>query len=998
MKQGVTAAVCLAAIAAIFMITRRIRLAVTLAMSFLAAHPHALASTLEEDFQNPPMTARPYVWWEWMGPNISREGITKDLEAMKAAGIGGATIFHLTSAVTVGAKPTRNCPWPEITYRSPQWWKLMQHAAAEAKRIGLEIGMHNCVGYSTTGGPWIDRQRGMQKLVLTKKTVQGGNPVTLELPPSGDMTGNIAVLAVPADGIIALDKIIDLSAKADAKGHLVWDAPPGTWNIFHLDYACNGHQPGPAPDDVMGKALEVDKMSVAQNRYHWQQVIEPLKQHLGPLVGKSFRHLLIDSYEAGDQNWTLRFREEFKRLKGYDPLPWLMTMNPAIIEGKKEEARIVASEDQTKRFDWDYRDVIATLFLEGFREGSQAAHAAGMTFQWEAYGGPFDKIAGSALADLPMVEFWSNGDGGIDHAVVAAARAAGRRVIGAEAFTGTPPNSRWSEDPAYLKATGDGSYASGVNRLVLHHWVHQPFDDRYKPGIGMGWWGTHFGRNQTWFEPGKAYFAYLGRAQALLQRGEAVADFLALDHAPAGADAIPLAAILHGDVRVSNGNIILPSGRSYAFLQLPDGDLMLPEVARELRKLVSAGATIVGAKPLRSPSLTGYPDADTEVRKIGEELWGNVAGNTPPEHSFGKGRVFAGPVNALISDLKLTPPVMIADGHIRATARRDGGTDIFFVANTGNAPRAFTASFRVAGKLPEFWQAEDGSRTPAAVWKSAAGRTDVPMHLNAHQSIFVIFRKSAPVDHAVELIVADNVQGACEARMTSSGNMAVHSGEPCRGEVVFASGKRTPFAIEATAAIPVLGSWNVAFTPGLGAPAQVSFPELKSWGESTNAGIKYFSGTATYRKEVQIDALQPGCSYVLDLGAVHNLASITVNGRKLGVVWYPPFSMDVTAALRTGANRFEIEVTNTWANRLIGDEQDPEDVKWDQWETFNNFGGRCMLAYPDWFVNKQPRPAQGRKCFVTYNYFKKDDALLPAGLLGPVRLLTVNQAIIGQAK
>ena len=646
-----------------------------------------------------------------------------------------------------------------------------------------------------------------------------------------------------------------------------------------------------------------------------------------------------------------------------------MTMNQLVTEGRKEEARIVASADQSARFEWDYHEVIKTLFLVGFRTGAQAIHAAGMTFNWEPYTGPFDVIAGSALADTPMGEFWTGGQGGIDYHIVAAGRAAGHRVIAAESFTGMPPLSRWSETPAFLKACTDGTYASGVNRLALHHWVHQPFDDKYKPGIGMGWWGTHFGRNQTWFEPGKAYFTYLGRVQVLLQRGEGVADFLALDQSPTGADAIPTATLLNGDLRVKDGMIVLPSGRRYPFLQLPSKETMLPEVARALKKLVAAGGVIAGPKPVRSPSLSGYPIADTEVRKLGEELWSNP--------------------QVLTKAVYPAPPVTTPGADIRTTARKDGDTDIFFLANTSDEARDFTGSFRVTGKLPELWQAEDGTSRAAAVWKTAANRTELPLRLNAHQSIFVVFRKPAPSDHAVEITAAN--KATYTTRVDEAGKVVVRSAATCRGKIVFASGKRAPFALEAVAPIPLAGPWQVGFAPGLGAPTQVDFPELRSWSESTDPNIKYFSGTATYRKELRLDTPRPGQRYVLDLGTVHEMASIKVNGRSLGVAWYPPFRMDVTAALKVGVNVLEIRVTNTWANRLIGDEQEPEDCKWDEWEGFRDFGGRCLKTYPDWFVKNQPRPSQGRKCFVTYNYFKKDAPLLPAGLLGPVQWIVENE-------
>ena len=928
----------------------------------------ATAATMETDFSNPPVAARPYVWWHWMGSNISKEGITKDLEAMKESGIGGATMFHLTSAVTVGAKPTMNCPTPEITYRSPKWWEMVKHAASEANRLGLELGMHNCVGYSTTGGPWITPERGMQQLVRKMEKVQGGKQVTIDLPLPGQPV-DVGVFAVPAEGVIPLDKIIDLTSKLDAKGRLVWDAPEGAWNVYRLGYAFSGHQCSPVPDDMLNKAFEVDKMSVEQNIYHWNQVLEPLKQNLGPLVGKSLRHILIDSYEAGDQNWNVHFRKEFKRLKGYDPLPWLMTMNPLIADGRKEEARIVVDADQTARYEWDYLDVTKTLILEGFRTGANAIHAAGMSFHWEPYSGRFDMIAGSALADVPVGEFWTGGQGGIDYNIVAAGRAAGRRVIAAESFTGMPPLSRWSETPAFLKACGDGTYASGANRLFLHHWVHQPFDDKYKPGIGMGWWGTHFNRHQTWFEPGKAFFTYLGRVQTLLQRGEGVADFLALEHSPAGSDSIPIAPLLNGDLRVKDGMIVLPSGRRYSFLQLPPKEVMLPEVARALKKLVAAGGTIVGPKPLRSPSLSGYPKADAEVSKLGEELWSNP--------------------KVLTKAVNIAPPVTTPGADIRTTARKDGETDIFFLANTSNEARYFTGSFRVEGKLPEFWQPLDGTSRTAPVWKTADGRTDLPMHLDAHESIFVVFRKPAPSDHAVEIATADKTPYT--VTVGEDGKVAVRSAGTFRGEIVFASGKRAPFALEALAPIPLAGPWQVGFAPVVGSPAKATFGELQSWSENADPNIKYFSGTATYSKALRLDSPRPGQRYILDLGTVHEMAAIKINGRAMGVIWHAPFRIDVTSALKAGENQLEIQVTNTWANRLIGDEQEPEDAQWDEWEGFRDFGGYCMKAYPDWFVKNQPRPSQGRKSFVTYNYFKKDAPLLPGGLLGPIQLRVENE-------
>ena len=384
---------------------------------------------------------------------------------------------------------------------------------------------------------------------------------------------------------------------------------------------------------------------------------------------------------------------------------------------------------------------------------------------------------------------------------------------------------------------------------------------------------------------------------------------------------------------------------------------------------MAAGGAIAGQTPLRSPSLSGYPSADAEVRKLGEELWSNP--------------------KVLTKATLPTPAVTTPGADIRTTTRKDGETDIFFLANTSDEARDFTGSFRVTGKLPEFWQALDGTSRAAAVWKTAAGRTDLPLHFDAHESIFVVFRKPAPTDHATEIAAADKTPYT--TRLDEAGKVVVRSAATCRGEIVFASGKRATFALDAVAPIPLAGPWQVAFAPVVGTPAQATFPELRSWSENGDPNIKYFSGTASYRKEIQLDALRPSQRYILDLGTVHEMAAIKVNDRSLGVAWYPPFRMDITTALKAGVNRLEIGVTNTWANRLIGDEQEPEDCKWDEWEGFRDFGGRCLKTYPDWFVKNQPRPSQDRKCFVTYNYFRKDAALLPGGLLGPVQLRVENE-------
>ena len=925
-----------------------------------AAERPAAASFGKNDpeavFLNPPDTAKPMVWWHWMGHNISKEGITKDLEAMKSAGIGGATIFNLTSSVGGGAAPISNTPWPENDYRSPAWWALVKHAASEASRLDLELGMHNCVGYSATGGPWITPEQSMKHVVWSATPIEGGAPFDGKLPqPKSllDFYRDIGVVAVPDSEAVAPESEIVLSGSMSKDGALKWNPPAGAWTVYRFGYTSTGHDCRPAPEEV--KSLECDKLSAEASAFHFDQVLQPLKKELGPLLGKSLRHLTLDSYEAGDLSWTEGFREEFKKRRGYDPLPWLPVL----------DKRAVGGADLSARFAWDLKTTVSELFVQNnFQLGRKKMNALGVKMYLEPYSGPFSTVAAAAVPDMTMGEFWLGGSGEISRNIVGSAQAAGINLIGAEAFTAWPGDAKWSETPALLKACGDGAWVSGINRLVLHHWVHQPFGDALKPGMGMGWWGTHFGRNQTWYEPGKAWIAYLTRSQALLQWGEPVSDFLSLDEGSGlganRADSIDAASFVQ-KAKVSQGRIVLPRGRSYAFVQLPNSPLMLPATARKLRELVKAGAVIAGRPPERSPSLHDYPKADDEVATIARELWGD---GTKPERDFGTGRVFLKTENALAA-LKIAPDFSSEPdiAKLRFCHRHKGDDEIYFLTSRASEPVRFAGLFRVTGKVPELWDPEHATRVEAGTWEIKNGRTEVAMNLEANTSVFVVFRKKT-----------DGLR---------SSNISRDEG-----------GDASP------ASMPIEGPWEVRFEKDRGAPEKIMLPALQSWTASENPGVKYFSGTATYFKTVEVpDALsKKDRRFELDLGDVRELAQVKVNGCDCGVAWHSPFRVDVSAALKPGANTIEIAVTNTWANRLIGDEQEPEDCVFGESVMKKNSKdknapplsvGRMLAEFPEWLIKGQPRPTK-RIGFCTWDYFTKDSPLSESGLLGPVQILKKN--------
>ncbi len=491
---------------------------------FLLASAPLRSGTLEEDFASPPQTAKPYVWWHWMSSDVSAQGIDKDLAAMKECGVAGATVCPVGSTTGIGHTTIGNSPWPDVTYLSPAWWGLMKHAVEKGGELGLDIGMHNCAGWSASGGPWITPELSMQMLVWSQTPVAG--PVQFadvlarpKIDPKYNFYKDVAVLAVPDQPNPPADQVIDLSSKMAADGTLNWSAPAGKWIVYRFGHTTTGKTPHPMPDGFTG--LECDKLSKSASELHLRNVLEQVTKNLGSLAGSgdgaAFGHILFDSYEAGPQNWTEDFRQQFINRRGYDPLPWL-----AVMTGKK-----IGGDELSARFQWDMNKTIAELFDENnFGVFHKMLTDAGITMCFEPYKGPFDTISATAQCDVPMGEFWSDSHKGILRAVAAAAQSLGGAIVGAESFTGRPTESQFDEDPAYLKPCADGAIVSGVNKFYLHEWTMQPFGDDVVPGMTGGWWGTHFGRNQTWFEAQKAFFQYLARCAAVLQHGQRRQRFL----------------------------------------------------------------------------------------------------------------------------------------------------------------------------------------------------------------------------------------------------------------------------------------------------------------------------------------------------------------------------------------------------------------------------------------------------------------------------------------
>ncbi len=479
-----------------------------------------------------------------MGHNVSAAGITRDLEAMHEAGIGGATIFSLSDTVTPTAGAIRKSPTPEIVTFTEPWWALVRHAAEECRRLGLELILHNCAGYESSGGKWITPELSMQEVVWSEQRVAGGSRVhlTLEKPkvdphphdqfpatyiPSEDKVApplvearqsyfrEIAVLAIAADGVVGRERIVDLSKQMNAAGEVDWDAPAGAWSVYRFGHTTTGGMIQPAQWEAIG--LECDKMSREAVTFHIEHVLGEIRKHLGELMGSTLTTLYFDSYEAGNATWTPKMREEFRARRGYEMTQWLPVL----------AGRVVESAAETAKFKEDFQRTIEDLYRDCYwGTPGPLIREAGMKFVAEPYEGPWEIGEVVKSLDIPAVEFWTD-NGRYSpwdlEPVVKAARKAGDTLIVAEAFSTQPEFARWTEHPAWLKPVGDGAFCAGVNRVNVHHFVQQAWDAKYQPGNVMGQWGMHLGRYQTWWKPGRAWLNYLWRCQALLQRGEYVA-------------------------------------------------------------------------------------------------------------------------------------------------------------------------------------------------------------------------------------------------------------------------------------------------------------------------------------------------------------------------------------------------------------------------------------------------------------------------------------------
>jgi hypothetical protein len=715
-------------------------------------------------------------------------------------------------------------------------------------------------------------------------------------------------LGTPDAGATGPDaaSVVNLTSKLRADGTLDWTPPAGSaWRILRFGSSLLGTVNHPAPAEATG--LEVDKFDGAAVRRYMTHYLGMYRDAAGAdMIGqRGVRALLTDSIEVGAANWTPRMIDQFKRLRGYDPTPWLPTLAGVLI-GSRADA---------DRFLYDWRRTLADLLAsEHYGMVAQVAHENGLKVYGEALedNRPMlgDDMAMRMRADVPMAALWTfDRQSGPNPSFLADMKGAasvshiyGQNLVAAESMTSA--QAPWAYTPKDLRRVIDLEFASGINRPVVHTSVHQPTDDKV-PGLSLMIFGQYFNRHESWAEMARPWVDYMARNSLLLQQGRNVADvaYFYGEEAPLtglyGKAPVADAPKAHaydfvnadvlGGVLLNQGNeLVSQGGARYRAIYLGGSSRMMTlKTLRRLSELVDGGANVIGLAPQGSPALDdAQPATVAQWQQLVARLWPGTG-----DAMVGKGRVIAlANVDAGLARLGVAPDFRMAgaaDAQVPFVHRQLADGDAWFLVNRLNREESFEGHFRVTGKQPELWHADSGKVEPVS-YRIENGETIVPLKLAAESSVFVVFRKAATAG-AIQVPVLQDIPLGPIAGAAKSG-------------------------------------WTVAFQPGRGAPASLAMPMLTRLDQSADSGVRYFSGIATYTRSFRLPkgwkpkgkSSQP---LWLDLGEVHDIAQVTVNGNDLGTQWHAPYRFDVAGAVHGGNNTVQVRVANSWVNRLIGDAQ-----------------------------------------------------------------------------
>lgn len=692
--------------------------------------------------------------------------------------------------------------------------------------------------------------------------------------------------------VIESKKIINLTDKMDGQGNLHWNVPAGNWVVMRFCYVPTGANTKHGRKNLMG--LEYDKLSAEAAELHWNNYVGKIADSLLFTKSGSLSGVAMDSHEAGTQNWTDDFIKAFTKRRGYDPTLYLPAMMGYVVDGVKE----------SDGFLFDIRRNIADMISDNYYGTfERLCNSRGLTFTAQAIGNALclvgDPIQAKSKVSKPQGEFWAiHPEGNYDiKESSSAAHLYNKKIASAEAYT----DAKYSASLAELKSLADYAYAFGINEFVICASAYQPWLDK-QPGSTGG--GRHYAinRNNTWWNYSRPFWDYQARNASLMRLGKSSIGLCVylgenapvkiltyrLPDIPGGFDfdAFTTDALLTR-MQAKDGKISLPDGVRYNMMVLPrNGDITL-DALRKIASLVEGGASIFGPKPLKSGSAKDV-GKEKEYRALAAKLWGENPEATG-SHQYGKGTVYwGGFLQEAIQNAGIKPDVALQKSNTKTAKiyfahRKLPDADIYFLNNHKDTAEDNLFTFAATGKQVQLWNAVTGQRFSLPVEKVEKEIVTVQLHVAARESYYIVItdkKESLPL-------------------------------------------MRWPAPSDKTEIIT--GAWNVHFDKKMGGPGDIVFENLHDWRKEKDSAIKYYSGTAIYKKTISVTSA--GDDMYLDLGNPGFIAQVFINGKDAGIVWCSPWQLNITDYLKNGMNAIEIHVANSLMNRMIYDAQLPPEKR-----------------------------------------------------------------------
>lgn len=799
-------------------------------------------------------------------------------------------------------------------------------------------------------------------------------------------------------------EVVDLTSKMNSDGTLNWKPAQGNWSIIRFGYTTTTAT-NSAPT-TFGKGLECDKLDTTALNFHFKNFPAKLIEKAGPYLGNTLKFMLIDSWEIGYQNWTAGMMKEFEQRRGYSLIHYIPVLCGESSGNTETDEAVL----------YDFRKTIADLLENNyFKHFGELLHRNKLGYHAEAlYDGttsspPLDILKANQYIDVPMFEFWASYNDKKDityfpadqqelNIPFCAAMDYEKPVVAAEAYTG---DAHYSEAPGALKPIGDRAFCIGINQMVLHSYVLQP-DDR-KPGMTLGYNGSHFNRNNSYWPFVSEWFNYQSRIQDVLQQGTACPDLMYYL-----GDQLPVAFqrggpqffdptvnppfgflgnvcnydVLKNRIEVMDGKLVLNGKTAYSALVFSSSSQSINfETLNRLEELVKQGAVIYAPKPRRMLGLKDVQKNRKTFAALVDKIWGNIDGKTVFTNNYGKGRVYWGKTLAEVLNSEGILPDLTT-GQDDATNlmfihKKLDRNDVYFVMNQQNHEINREISFRITGKTPEIWDPENGNTIKPAIYTMDKDYTTLPVQLKPYQSLIFVFRNEKPVKYIQNVKVDGNqvfpagdtskeitvptivLEGTKLVAYSSQTESKFELIDNLQKNHTLKSAKEREFILTDY-------SGKITFEPGYTATIQpVEFKQLQWLTDYENPDIKYFSGTAKYVISFvfPVNKIQQADSVLLDLGEFGTIGEVKLNGTTLGHVWKPGTCLPVKGILKA-ENVLEVAIADTYRNRFIGD--------------FAQFGKVQNL----W----TSAPIS--------NFLGKDSPLEPSGLKGPMRIITMSKQVL----